>query len=468
MRDDYIKVRRAARSRLTVADFSGGADYRRDESVMDPALSADSYNFDFSEGVLGTGYGLTEYDGFAGKEIRALWLYKRFDAENGVRDDRLLAVDRDGALWERSEGEPKRLGAATLTGEPYFTNYRLYGEDVALICTEADGMFVYNGVSEPYKVEGAPGITSLALHYERLFVTVGGEKNAVWFSDDLDPTNWDASLSGGGFIQLLDERGACEKVISFLGYVYVFREKGISRITAYGSQTEFSVSNLFVSGGRIYPGSVTVCGDTVIFLAADGLYSFDGVSAAKILPGLGGLFADGGAARAYYLGGKYYLSFRREERDGKIGCEEGEYVNNGLLVLDLGQMSYALGRGLDIVGMSTADDNGVIAIGSDGRAGVISRCGSAFGAPLKKRWRAPITDLGRTGVKRIREVYLATETPVTLTLMSDEGEKTLAFSGKRGIQRKRTSFSGRRIGFAITCETPSARISRPYFIMSGD
>lgn len=203
-------------------------------------------------------------------------------------------------------------------------------------------MYVWDGVNAPYRVENAPDITSMALHYERLFVTVDGEKNAVWFSDDLDPTNWDASLAGGGFIQLIDERGSLNRVISYGGYVYVFRDYGISRITAFGAQTEFSVSNLFVSSGRIYPGSVALCGDTVLFLAEDGLYAFDGVSTVKMLKNLDGLFKNGERSCSYYADGKYYLAFAREETDGKIGCETGAYVNNALLVLDLSSGGYSL------------------------------------------------------------------------------------------------------------------------------
>lgn len=69
---------------------------------------------------------------------------------------------------------------------------------------------------------------------------------------------------------MIDERGALNRVISYLNYVYVFRDYGISRITAFGAQTDFSVSNLFVSSGKIYPRSVALCGDSVIFLRRTG------------------------------------------------------------------------------------------------------------------------------------------------------------------------------------------------------
>lgn len=464
MRDNYLRPSAAKKATLKIGDFKGGADLSTDESVLGFARAADCYNFDFSDGTLKTGYGLSAYDGFAGLSLTALWLFMRFDKELNERDDMLIASDSDGWLWyKRQGGLPNRLGEIVLTDVPKFINYRLYGDDVVLICSQQDGMFVWDGASAPYKVESAPDITSLALHYERLFVTVGGEKNAVWFSDDLDPTNWDASLSGGGFIQMLDERGSLNRVISYLNYVYVFRDYGISRITAFGAQTEFSVSNLFVSSGKIYSGSVCLCGDAVIFLAEDGLYMFDGLSANKLLPNLDGLFESGEHSCSFWSAGKYYLAFERKKDGAVVGCESGSYVNNALLVLDVNKGTYALSRGVDIVGFSRADDDGVIAITSGGLTGRVVKCGMLFGTPLPKKWSIPKTDLGDGGQKTVREISVATKYPIDVVVRSDTGEKEVKFSGAVGVKKKRVSFRGRRLGFDILTHSAEADVSRPYF-----
>lgn len=460
MRDDYLVAPKQNKDLLSINDFSGGVDWFTGESVSSLSRAKDSFNFDFSHGTLTEGYGLTAYDvGVSG--LKRLWLYRRYDVERGADDDRLLAADGDGNVYELNGGDARKITSVTPGAALSFVNYRLYGRDVVLICSEQDGMVVYDGESVPYRVEGAPAITSLALHYERLFVTVGGEKNAVWFSDDLDPTNWDASLTGGGFIQMTDERGALNKVVSFLGYVYVFRDYGITRITAYGSQTEFSVSNLFVSGARIDPGSVCLCGDRIIFRAGDGLYAFDGVQTARLLPGLDGLFGPHGECCSFYSGGKYYLAFGRADDGEKVGCEAGEHTNDALLVLDADRGTYALGRGYDIISISKAYGEDVIAISSDGRAGKVERCGTFFGEKLLKRWRVPKTDMGTPKVKRVREICIATDHPVSVILRSDEGTKRIEFEGKAGVQRKRVSFFGRRIGYDIETSEDRAEVSRP-------
>jgi hypothetical protein len=301
----------------------------------------------------------------------------------------------------------------------------------------------------------------MVLHGERLFVTVAGERNAVWFSDDLDPTNWDASLTGGGFIQMMDERGALNKVISYLNYVYVFRSYGISRISALGSQSDFSVSNLFVAGGKIYPDTVALCGDTVVFLAEDGLYAFDGLSARRLLKNLDGLVEDGASAIGSYASGKYYLAFRRETDGDKVGVESGEYENNALLVVELTSGRYALSRGMDIRNFCFLDDYGMTAVTRDGKNGKVDKCGSLYGVALKKRWKIPKTDMGVVEKKLIKELYLFTEYPCTVTLVGDEKRKTILFDGKNTVQRKRLTFASRRLGVEIESNVIKAGISRP-------
>ena len=87
----------------------------------------------------------------------------------------------------------------------------------------------------------------MCLHYERLFAVVGGERNRLAFSANLEPTDWTEDLSSGGFIEMQDERGGLNRVISYNDYIYVFRDFGVARVSAYGDQTDFSVSQLFIS-----------------------------------------------------------------------------------------------------------------------------------------------------------------------------------------------------------------------------
>ena len=451
-----IRFSSPAKKSVRINAFSGGVDYRSDESVGSAARAKECYNFDFSDGTLKAGYGLAPRGDFP-SAVRAAWEFVRYDHAAGVTVTSLLFVGTDGALYERSsEGVTTRKGSMTFTSAPHFIGYRLYGEDVAIISSEKDGMYVYQGSGEPYEVPSAPAITSMTIHAERLFVTVGGEKNSVWFSDDLDPTNWDASLTGAGFIEMQDERGAINRVIGFLGYVYAFRERGISRITAYGSQSDFSVSNLYVSGGRIYRDTVTPCGDVVLFLGEEGLCAFDGVSTTRLLPSLGGL-AGGEKAVGAYKSGKYYLAFSYE------GISE---ENDSLLVYDPTDGRYSISKGFSVSGFCVTE-NEVVGITSGGSAGAIVGCGSSLGVALPKRWRIPRNDWGSAKRKTVREISLYTKYDCRVVVRGDGGRKLVVnFAGKDDVQRKRVNFTARRIGFDVESVTANAEISRPTMVMS--
>lgn len=451
-----IKFSSPAKKTVRINAFSGGVNYRSDESVGSAARAKECYNFDFSDGTLKAGYGLETKSLFS-VPVRSAWEFSRYDHDQGAKVTSILFVSASGELYERtSAGVVTRKGTMVFTSPVQFIGYRLYGEDVAIITSEKDGMFVYSGSGEPYAVTNAPAITSMTIHAERLFVTVGGEKNAVWFSDDLDPTNWDASLTGAGFIEMQDERGDINRVVGFLGYVYAFRERGISRISAYGAQSDFSVGNLYVSGGRIFLDTVTACGDVVLFLGEEGLCGFDGVSTTRLLTSLDGLLG-GEKAVGAYKSGKYYLAF-------SYGGESDE--NDSLLVFDPTDGSYSISKGFSLSGFCVTESE-VIGITSGGSAGAVVKCGASLGTALPKRWRIPRNDWGSGGRKTVREISVYTRYPCKAVLRGDGGRSlTVSFSGKDDVQRKRVSFTARRIGVDIEATTAQAEISRPSFVMT--
>ena len=142
----------------------------------------------------------------------------------------------------------------------------------------------------------------MCVHYERIYATVSGEANSLWFSDDFNPVNWNASLTEGGFINFDDDGGRVIKAVSFLDHVYVFRDYGIVRLTAYGSQENYTVSKVYVSASRILPDTIACCGDRIIFLTDEGLFSFNGYTMTMIAKEITNLFhRDRSAAKGAYV-----------------------------------------------------------------------------------------------------------------------------------------------------------------------
>ena len=437
---EKMKLPKRRYYRSFVPDLSGGMDSVTDPRVLPLSHAEQVTNISVESGALENGYGI-EYLNID-KSFTRVFFFKRYDDVTGKDSGCYIFYnEHDGGIYasEKLTSDLTRIGGVEFGARPIGVNYRLNGEDVFLLCGE-EGMAVISSDLSGVMVESAPSITSLAMHNERMFVTIGGRKNAVWFSDDLDPTNWNPELDEGGFIELEGECGRLNKVVDFGGYVYIFRDYGISRLAAYGNQSDFSVTNLFVSSGKIYADTVAVCGDKIIFFASDGLYSFDGMSSTRILKKLDGIMKTFWEPKACYCGGKYYLA------------ASDKY----LLGLDPKSGAVAVSEAMNIRSFSPITDYGgdvPIVHMNNGTVAKIDRSGNYCGIVIPKIWRSGTSDFGSPDRKKlISEIYLDTKYPCTVTLRTEKGEKTVNFEGKEGVQRKRVKLCGTKIQMEIRAE----------------
>ncbi|MDE6401610.1 MAG: hypothetical protein K2L54_03255, partial [Clostridiales bacterium] len=390
----------------------GATDVKRNESVLDINTAAECYNFDCTSGALRPACGVKAHPAVPSSAAR-YWVYRFYSDETGGYVDQYVFQLTNGLLryYDSSTGK-----TVYISGFPYppvnALNYRLDSKDVLLMSAEGKRLIVWNG-KRLQEYANSPEISSMAIHYERLFVTSNEQPTKVFFSDDLDPTNWDISSDGGGFIELLDERGELNKVVSFGSYLYIFRDHGISRVTAFGDQREFSVLNLFVTTGRIYPSSIATCGACMMFLASDGLYMFDGYECQRVLANLDGLITPDDDCASAYADGKYYLACKMNFRDGKtVGCESGDHIANGLLSFDPVTGEYSVTRGLDIRFMNkcTYEGEDFLMCRDGSKSGVICADGCRFDEILPKHWQSPATDFATPDrTKVLRELYIKSD-----------------------------------------------------------
>lgn len=290
-----LLVKRGASRRVTISNFAGGIDSVSGDDFVGTSTARLSYNVNGESGVLRENKGVRVFglplDGVEtpvtaeGKKIKKVWYFRRFNSEANRADDRILFLSYDNHLYgvSTSGGKVEKITETAFCEEPKAVNYRLKGKDVMIFCSAADDMKVYDGNTLTV-AENAPRVDCACLHYDRLFVTTLNDKNTIMFSDDLDPTGWEVGPDEAGYITMTDERGAIVGIISFLNYLYVFREYGISRLTAYGAQESFNLNHLFLTTGKIVKDTVRVCGETVIFLTEQGLFQFDGSNAKKFCP----------------------------------------------------------------------------------------------------------------------------------------------------------------------------------------
>jgi hypothetical protein len=478
--------------KLKFSSFSGGINTETDENILPQKYAKMTYNFEAKSGALKKGAGFEpvrlpasrentalsrEPIWTAGRRILKCWYYKRYDADLSRADDKLIIFDQDHRLYYidiyGGGAEFTQIEDIEFEGIPAAINYRLNDEDVIIFSSPEDSMVVWNGVNLPYIVHSAPNIGSMCVHYERLFATIDGEKSSLWFSADLDPTNWDVALDAAGFIEMIDERGQLIKVVSFMDYIYVFRNNGIARVSAYGEQTQFTVSQLYVGTSKIYPESVIICGDRIIFLAEDGLYVFDGLNTYKILENIKSMFygCDNGRAVGAYINGKYYLACRLNYGDAPYLCENGEYVNNTLLQYDLATRSFSLSRGADIAYMTTVHNETFSRLilcfrdaAYDNRLGYLSDCGKYFETGLKKIWLTPNSDFGYPDKKKVvKNLYILSKEDITLNVNCDGRTTAFFINGGQNITEQKINLSGNVIGLEFISETENPYISSPTF-----
>ena len=449
---------------VTIAGFKGGLYGELDDELLPLKCAKKSFNFESKNGALLDGGGVKQFevDGVklslqTGVYPIKTYFYKRYDFDKKAEDDRLIVYASDGLCYEfRLFGGKEFLLLKDLSFSvaPIGINYRYNSEDVMLFSSGDGHICVYNGTA--VKKAPCPSITSMCMHYERLYVTTGGEKSSLYFSDDFDPLNWEISLNEAGFIDMTDARGGLEKVVSFLGYVYIFRSYGISRLSAYGDQEEFSLYHLFVSSGKIYPKTVTECGDRILFLADDGLYSFSGYETTRIAKSLDNfLGSENSDAFGVFYQGKYYLS---------LNLTFDEKTQKYLLVYDKTDGSFHVINGINPLSFEVIKGSAkqeLVVCTKDSRIGVLTRESRLFLKPLKKEWISPPTDLGYHYMeKHLKSIRFFTDSDMDVEVESECGKRKFSVKGKGEITRLDVMLKGTCFTFKFSTEKHHTRVSK--------
>lgn len=446
------------RSRIVISTFEG-INTTLAEELVPFKYSPKSYNYRMSGGILQHGLGLVKADFWdeCVSEPRALFEYRRYDKLTGARDDRIIVVGMDGAVWQYKTATAvwQSLEGVEVAGKACAENYRLNGTDVLLLSSEESGLYVIDD-DRAEKVGFSPKITSMCLHYDRIYCTVGGEKNAVWFSDDYNPFNWNVSLDEAGYIEFNDDLGAVNKVISFLDRIYVFRDYGINRLTAYNDQTNFAVSKLYLSTGRIIADTVAVCGSGIIFQSDCAVYLFDGLEVRRIMTNLEGLFEDGGAPVGLFDNGCYYLA-------AKLNFGETEAdINNSLIEYRIYDGDTNIAYGFEVRQMSSINAGGLrLLLVADGCAAQLDNSGTLFGTPLSKLWTTPLTCLGLTdSIKILKDIIVNTRNDLIIEAELDGETHSYYIDGDTKYNKIKVNKQFDTIKLNVISETDTARISR--------
>lgn len=407
----------------------------------------------------GLGYQIPNFDSTLGG------MYQYEYTKDGVSDDRLIVYLGNGQLLclyvDRDDRTPHII--AESIGYVYGAfSYRLNGEDVLLIASDS-GFYVLND-AQLTLVENAPDLTHFCLHAERAFGATGSEAYKLWFSTNLNPSDWTISIDGGGYIEFSKDNGAIKKVVSFMGYLYVFREYGIERVATFGDQTEFEVRCLYTCSDRIYHNTVCVCGDKILFLSEKGLHAFDGINVTKVSGVIESedFIGRGDKAVATYYKGNYMLAVyvKRFDDDKYKNSSPRTYANNSIICICLDDGAVSVMSEYDVsqfcIFKSERGSNLIMTLYHEAQTEYMrfmmldeNKCGR-MGSVTYYNWQSGMTDTGYPEKRKmLRDITIAISGTTFVSVMLDEIEIKLGrITNEQKTFRVMRPF--KRFGFKLT------------------
>ncbi len=466
------------------SDFLNGINTQYDDSIMPIRYALECSNFSTDKGVLKTGLGLKKLvlpisiddpeggvemvEDFEDAEPLKVMHFRFWEPNANEQQNRILIYLSDGRIiWRRMYDNFNLyivLPNLTFTSVPNLLNYRLNDDkDIGIFMSKTDHLKVWGPKFSIMEIEDAPLMTSMCLHFERLFATVEGKNTSIWFSDSMDPTNWNVSSTEAGYFHLYDTLGGANKIISFNNYLYIFRDFGITKVTAYAEQSSFTVSNIYTSSNVIFADTACICGDNVFFLASDGLYGFDGAGVKKLNLNFEGIFdgVDNSKAQSEFHKNCYYLLCNT-----KYSSDE-DYLGT-LLELNVETGALSLLTGYKFVSMTAIRNDLVeklIVIIRNNQENILTQLthdGLVLGEATTKKWKSAMTDLGEPNkIKTIKSISLISEYDCTVELETENKKISLNIKGNPLPQRRALNLTGSLISVGFITKGQNAKISHP-------
>ncbi|MBQ8431033.1 MAG: hypothetical protein IJX26_03740 [Clostridia bacterium] len=342
-----------------------------DQTISNKYSANLSYNFNSKNKILKNGVGVSDLkvlNSLTDKTsltldtsnlnttyLNKLLYFKQYFPTSGRPQHRLLLHGSDNKLYVNQMYNGLSIFSWIYSLEfetpPICLTYKLNGADTIILCSD-EKMVVWTTNLAPYEVSDVPLISSMCISNGVLFCTLKKESGKVWFCTSLNPELIGTASEYANYFTLDDERGSCRKILTFKENLYVFRDYGITRINYY-SPSSISTTQVYLSDSLIYADTITVCGDSIMFLTKDGVYSFNGTSVKKVCLNVEELLdKDNSFTQGCSLQDKYYLALKLNFNDNKtILCENGDFKNNALLVVNLQDYSFEIVRGIDIKSM---------------------------------------------------------------------------------------------------------------------
>lgn len=247
-----------------------------------------SRNCDCRDGVLTTGVGIKTFlmpDGNnpsipTNAQVMAMHPIRQL-SEDGLTKEETLAILLSNGMFYFYSAEQGAYQMAYYLSKPA-TSMRITDRDLKDTtvfvgprgCLSCDTKGNVTGLDLPNNTQMGCACNN------RLFI--GVKPYTVAYSSPDNPLDFTETAHGAGKVHFPAERGEMVGIVNFKENVYVFFQYGIAKLETGGSPHEFRVKRLVYGGGKIFPYSMGVCGECVMFLAVDGIYRFDGEKTTKV------------------------------------------------------------------------------------------------------------------------------------------------------------------------------------------
>ncbi len=114
----------------------------------------------------------------------------------------------------------------------------------------------------------------------RLFVA--SSSGRLVYSEAYKPSNWSGEYDDGGELFLPTVKGEIRALAASGGFVYVFTQKGVFRLTVAADARDMRLEEVSYAGGEVCLRSAVASGEGVLFLASDGAYFAKGLQTTRV------------------------------------------------------------------------------------------------------------------------------------------------------------------------------------------
>ncbi len=359
----------------------------------------------------------------------------------------------------------------TFISEPNGINFRIDGDDVMGFSSKDDDLLVWYCDDDPYVVSTAPRFKSVCFHNERLFAIDTTWDYIVRYSANCNPLDWrkdSLDQEEAGMLELNDYKGELKNLFSFMENVYVFRDQGISKINTY-LKSDYTTSNIYDAGQRIYCSSACVCGDKIYFLQQDGLYFFDGYDVEKVE----GILSDRisrcsqEASLMCYHDNKLYIACNLnldESYDLPLETSSEESTNNSLVEYNLENGDFNILGNIDICSMISVNylffKRLVFLIRGGNRLWCLDNSGKNNGQILTKKFVSTNLVFNDLEHKKIlKDIKVICTSPFELKINYDNKSKTFNIVPNKRVNIIRVNLTGKEFSFEITSNEEVVKIS---------